>query len=78
MKEKSLKFAKIIFGIIAILLGALWFLQGVGIIQMCPVLCFADCECITGRSLLWGIIGLVVFFIGIASIYKSFRQNRQD
>ena len=44
-----------IVGIILAMLGLLWSLQGAGLLRLCPVLCFADCECVTadrcsGRS----------------------------
>jgi hypothetical protein len=54
-----------IVGIIIALLGLLWFLQGAAIIQMCPILCFADCECMTGGSQFWEVTGTVTFIIGL-------------
>ncbi|MFA4941538.1 MAG: hypothetical protein WC582_03000, partial [Patescibacteria group bacterium] len=65
MKIKFKKISIILVGIIAILFGLLWFLQGTSIIQICPILCFADCKCLTGGSLLWTIVGLITIFIGI-------------
>jgi uncharacterized BrkB/YihY/UPF0761 family membrane protein len=76
MKKKIIKIVLIVVGVVAMLLGLLWFLQGTAIIQMCPILCFANCECLTGGSLLWEIIGLVVFFIGIIIIYFGLRRSR--
>jgi hypothetical protein len=37
-------------GLGAALLGALWLLQGLGIVQMQPILCFVDCTPIQGAS----------------------------
>jgi hypothetical protein len=54
----------LVFSIIAILLGGLWFLQGVGAVQVSPILCFADCEPIQGPSQTWAIIGSVFVLIG--------------
>lgn len=63
--------AILIAGVILALLGALWFLQGVGILKVCPILCFADCECITGGSPLWEAIGAAAFIMGIAVIWLN-------
>ena len=46
-------------------LGLLWFLQGIGLMQMCPVVCITNCECITGGSPLWAVAGAIVFIVGI-------------
>jgi hypothetical protein len=69
MKLKQI--AVLLVGIIVALLGALWFLQGAGVLNQCPILCFADCECIAGGSLLWGVVGAVAFMIGIAIIWLN-------
>lgn len=63
--------AVLIVGVILALLGVLWFLQGVGILNQCPILCFADCECITGGSALWEAIGVSAFIMGIAIIWLN-------
>lgn len=72
MKRKQLMAALV--GAIAVLLGLLWFLQGAGIIQMCPVLCFMDCACIKGGSLFWEAAGAIAFIIGIVIIGLSVRR----
>lgn len=59
-----------ISGVIAILLGLLWFLQGSDIVHLQPILCFANCEPITGKSLLWQAIGAITFVVGIILIGK--------
>ena len=76
MKKNLKKIAIIFVGIIAILLGLLWFLQGTAIIQVCPVLCFADCECLVGGSLTWVIVGLISLLIGIGAVYFGLRGKR--
>jgi len=78
MKINFKKIAILFVGIIAILLGLLWFLQGADIIQVCPILCFADCKCIRGGSLLWEIIGPIVFFIGIGIVYFNLWPIKRD
>lgn len=69
MKLKQI--AVLIVGVILALLGFLWFLQGVGVLNQCPILCFADCECITGGSALWEAIGAAAFIMGIAIIWLN-------
>jgi hypothetical protein len=78
MRKKNLKKILIMFaGSILALLGLFWFLQGTAIIKVCPILCFADCECLTDGSLVWEIIGLIAFFIGICATYLGFRGNKE-
>ena len=51
-REKQMWNAKTIVmtipGVIVALLGMLWLVQGLGIIQIDPILCVGDCEPITG------------------------------
>jgi len=56
--------AVVVLGIAAMLLGMLWFLQGAGIVYLRPILCVADCEVITEKSLQWQAIGVVTFVVG--------------
>ena len=53
------------------LLGLLWFLQGADILHIRPILCFADCEYITGGSRFWAITGALSFVLGIAVLAAS-------
>jgi hypothetical protein len=64
MKLRTWFFA--IFAFIFISLGGFWFLQGVGVLNVCPILCFADCTCVEGGSVAWGLIGAASFLIGCA------------
>ena len=54
----------LVLGIIAIMLGGLWLLQGLGIVHMRPILCFADCAPVQGSSVIWAIIGSVTLAVG--------------
>lgn len=54
----------LVLAIIAILLGWLWLLQGLGIVHMRPILCFADCAPVQGSSVTWAIIGTVTLAVG--------------
>jgi hypothetical protein len=65
----------LITGIIGVLLGGFWALQGLGIVHVAPILCAADCAPIEGTSAMWAIIGLVVFAAGIFGVNWS-RQIR--
>jgi hypothetical protein len=64
-----------IVGLVLAMLGLLWFLQGTGRVRMCPVLCFADCECVEGGSLVWEIAGAITFTIGVILAWISLRRG---
>jgi len=68
----------VVVGTIATLLGLLWFLQGADLVRIQPIMCVADCEPITGGSLLWAVVGLIVLVIGIVTIYSSLRHSKKD
>ena len=65
-EKNRLKHIAVAFiGLILAALGLIWFLQGIAILNVCPILCFADCECITGGSMFWEIAGIIALIIGI-------------
>jgi uncharacterized membrane protein HdeD (DUF308 family) len=66
----------LLVGVIFIFLGLLWFLQGSDIIRLRPILCVANCEPLTGRSLLWQVVGAVVFIGGIVSMARGIQRLR--
>jgi uncharacterized membrane protein len=66
----------IISGIILSLLGLLWFLQGSDLLHIKPILCFANCEPITGKSLTWQIAGAIFFIVGALLIYKNIKKQK--
>ena len=59
-----MRMVALVLGIIAVLLGGLWLLQGLGIVQVRPILCFADCAPIQGPSLTWAVVGAVALVVG--------------
>ena len=59
-----LRITVLVFSVIAVLLGGLWLLQGLGILQVRPILCFAACTPIQGPSATWAIIGGITLGIG--------------
>ena len=54
----------LVSSVIALLLGGLWLLQGLGIVHLRPILCFADCVPIQGPSGTWAVIGAVTLAVG--------------
>lgn len=57
--------ARVAGGIVLILLGLLWTLQGADLVRIRPVLCVANCRPITGGSPAWLIIGVVTVVVGL-------------
>lgn len=62
-------------GVLGLALGALWALQGFGIVHVRPILCVADCAEIQGRSTTWALIGLVTAALGAWAIYHAFLRR---
>nr|WP_322867643.1 hypothetical protein [Aquicoccus sp. G2-2]MEA1114966.1 hypothetical protein [Aquicoccus sp. G2-2] len=69
-----MKYLQLAIGVIAILLGGLWALQGLGILHLEPVACVADCETIEGFTPKWAITGLIVFLGGILATVFALRR----
>jgi hypothetical protein len=61
----------LVFSIIAVLLGGLWLLQGLGIVQLGPILCFADCAPIQEPSLTWAVVGAIALAVGGFGVFWS-------
>ena len=72
MKRKHI--ATALVGAIVTPLGILWFLQGAGILQMCPVFCVMDCECLTSGSQFWEAAGAITFIVGVMTVGVSVRR----
>jgi hypothetical protein len=67
----------IIAGTIIFLLGALWLLQGLGLVTMAPILCFAGCAPIKGPAPIWTMIGAVAIVLGVFLLWRfGFKQSR--
>jgi hypothetical protein len=66
-----------VVGVISILLGGLWLLQGLGAVHIRPILCFADCEPIQGASRAWAITGLLTLTAGAIAILFSLKARAQ-
>jgi hypothetical protein len=65
----------LVVSVIAVLLGGLWLLQGLGLVQVRPILCFADCEPVQGPSSTWAILGFLVVTGGILGIRYSLKHR---
>ena len=53
-----------VLGVLVALLGALWLVQGLGVVHVRPVLCVADCEPVTGGSVQWTVAGAIALIVG--------------
>jgi hypothetical protein len=62
-------------GVISVLLGGLWLLQGLGLVHVRPILCFADCVPLQGPSPTWAIIGFFVVTAGVLAIYHALKRR---
>ena len=66
-----------LIGLAAVLLGGLWLLQGLGLVRVRPILCFADCDPIQGASTVWAAAGAVLTAAGGVALFWSFRHHVQ-
>lgn len=57
------------------LLGGLWLLQGLGLVNIPPLLCVGDCAPIEGGSPLWAGIGAVVLAAGVLALLAARRRG---
>lgn len=62
-------------GAVVALLGVLWLAQGLGVVHLRPILCVADCEPISGRSVQWTVLGTVALIVGIAVVRAGLRRS---
>jgi hypothetical protein len=70
------KLLLVIVGLVVALLGGLWLVQGLGMVQIRPILCVANCEVLQGPSTTWTLVGLAALLIGAALIYIALRRRR--
>lgn len=66
-----------VVGVVAMALGLLWLLQGLGLVHVRPILCVADCAEIQGRSTPWAIVGLVTAGAGAWGVIFGFIRRRR-
>lgn len=71
-----MKIVLLILGVVGVLLGGLWFVQGLGIVTIPPILCVAECEPLEGPSAPWAIIGFAVLAAGLLALWWALRRRR--
>jgi hypothetical protein len=64
-------------GLLVALIGLLWLLQGLGVVQMQPILCFANCTSVQGPSNTWAVIGATAIVLGGAALRWSLKPHAQ-
>jgi hypothetical protein len=74
-RYSGVKKVALLIGLAAVLLGGLWLLQGIGVVHLRPILCFADCEPLQGPSTTWAVIGAVVLAAGAATVWWSLKRH---
>lgn len=57
-----------VIGVLFVLLGGLWLLQGLGLVHLRPILCVANCAPVQGPSSTWAVVGILVLIAGILLI----------
>ena len=62
-------------GAVIALLGALWMLQGLGIVHVRPILCVADCAAVEGASPTYAVIGLLMVAAGALAIFLAVKRR---
>jgi len=63
-----------VLGVVVALLGALWTVQGLGLVEVRPVLCLADCDPITGGSVQWTVFGAIALLVGLVLVRAGLRR----
>jgi hypothetical protein len=64
-----------LIGAAAIVLGGLWFVQGLGIVEMRPLLCFAACTPVRGPSMAWTLVGGLTLAVGTLAVASALRPR---
>lgn len=73
MRKASLAFG--VLGVVGVALGALWLLQGLGVVHLRPILCFADCAPLQEASPTWAVIGACMLVAGAVAIFMAARRR---
>jgi hypothetical protein len=70
-----MKIIALILGVLGALLGGLWLLQGLGLVQIEPIACVADCEALEGPSPTWAAIGGAVLLASALAIFYGLKRR---
>jgi hypothetical protein len=68
---------RLVGGVVLVLLGALWALQGADLVHIRPILCVGNCEPLVGGSIGWLVVGLVTFAIGVRLLARGRSGSRR-
>lgn len=71
-----MRIVALIVGVPGALLGGLWLLQGLGLVQIEPIACVANCEALEGPSAIWAAIGGALLLASAAAIFYGLRRRR--
>ncbi len=72
-----MKTIALIIGLIGTFLGGFWTLQGLGVVHVRPILCFADCAPVQEASSAWVITGSLVMAAGVLAVLVSLKRRAQ-
>lgn len=67
--------ALVLVGILVAGLGALWLLQGSGVVHLDPILCVANCAPVTGYHPEWQVTGAIALALGAGAIVVGARRS---
>jgi hypothetical protein len=70
-----MRWIALILGVLAVLLGGLWLVQGLGLVQIEPIACVAECEALEGPSMTWAGIGFALAMAGALAIMYALRRR---
>ena len=70
-----MKVVVLILGVLAVLLGGFWTVQGLDLVTVEPLLCASACETIEGPSASWTLIGLLMAGIGGVGIGYGLKRR---
>jgi hypothetical protein len=73
-KDRQMKFLLAVLGMLCVLIGGLWLVQGLGLVTVAPILCFADCAPLVGPSAPWAAAGLVALALGLLALRRARRR----
>lgn len=68
---------QIVAGVL-VALGALWSLQGAGVVHLKPILCVADCTELQGASGEWLATGIGVIAVGLVLWHLARRRAKKS
>ena len=68
----------LVVSVIGVLLGGLWLLQGLGVVQIRPILCVAACDEVQKPSATWAVVGFLVLAGGALGIVRSLRRRARS